>query len=99
MGQQRRPQPECLPAKLLQIRTRLGLSQEQMAARLKHVKSPPQPGMISRYETGQREPSLLVLLEYSRMAGVPLESLADDEIDLPERLPARARTKSKKKGA
>jgi transcriptional regulator with XRE-family HTH domain len=94
MGQARRPVPERLPAKLLQIRTQLGLTQEQMAERLKHVKSPPQPGMVSRYETGQREPTLLVLLEYARMAGVTIEVLVDDKLHLPEKL--RGATKSER---
>jgi transcriptional regulator with XRE-family HTH domain len=88
MGQARRPLPERLPAKLLQIRTQLGLTQEQMADRLKRIKSPPQPGMISRYETGQREPTLLVLLEYARIAGVSMEVLVDDSLYLPKKLPA-----------
>ena len=91
MGQARRPMPERLPAKLLQIRTKLGLTQEQMAERFAHIKSPPQPGTISRYETGQREPTLLVLLEYSRMVGVPIEVLVDDTINLPEKLPVHRR--------
>jgi len=41
---------------------------------------------ISEYETGQREPSLLTLLEYSRVAGIHIEVLADDEMDLPAKL-------------
>jgi transcriptional regulator with XRE-family HTH domain len=86
MGSARRPQPEHLPAKLLGIRQLLGLTQAQMAARLGHLKSPPQPGLISRFEQGKREPSLLVLLEYARIAGVSMETLVDDELDLPNRL-------------
>jgi len=31
-----------------------------------------------------------MLLEYARMAGVPMEVLVDDEIDLPQKLPVRA---------
>lgn len=92
MGQQRRPQPERLAEKLLHIRTGLGLSQEQMAERLLHVKSPPQPGMISRYETGQREPSLPALLEYARAANVSVETLIDDELEMPTKLPANPRS-------
>ena len=42
---------------------------------------------ISGYETGQREPSLLILLRYARLAGVPTEALIDDELDLPGKLP------------
>ncbi len=84
MGQQRRPQPKRLASKLRNIREMLDLSQEQMAERFKHVKSPPQPGTISRYETGQREPSLLVLLEYARLAGISTDVLIDDKLNLPK---------------
>jgi transcriptional regulator with XRE-family HTH domain len=42
---------------------------------------------ISGYEGGHREPSLLILLRYARVAGVPTEVLIDDELDLPEKLP------------
>lgn len=94
MGSARRPQPEHLPAKLLQIRQLLGLTQEQMASRLSHIKSPPQPGLISRFEQGKREPSLLVLLEYARIAGIPMETLVDDDTDLPQRLPVKFRAKN-----
>lgn len=97
MGSSRRPQPERLPAKLLQIRQLLDLTQEQMASRLGHVKSPPQPGLISRFEQGKREPSLLVLLEYARIAGLSMESLVDDEIDLPQRLPLRSKSNVRRK--
>lgn len=91
MGSARRPQPQHLPAKLLKIRQSLGLNQEQMAARFRHVKSPPRPGQVSRFERGEREPSLLVLLEYARMAGVSMDVLVDDEIELPGKLPARSK--------
>lgn len=89
MGTARRPQPKYLPAKLLGIRQALGLTQEQMADRLLHLKPPPQPGQISRFEQGKREPSLLILLEYARMAGITIDTLADDEVELPARLPAK----------
>ena len=84
MGQQRRPQPRFLASKLRAVREELGLSQEQMAERLKHIKSAPQPGTISRYETGQREPSLLVLLEYARLGGTSTDVLIDDKLKLPK---------------
>jgi transcriptional regulator with XRE-family HTH domain len=91
MGTARRPQPKYLPAKLLKIRQSLGLTQEQMAARLEHLKPPPQPGQISRFEQGKREPSLLILLEYARMAGISIDVLADDEAELPAKLPAKVK--------
>ena len=50
--------------------------------RLKRVKSPPDSGAISRFETGQREPSLLMLLEYARLAGISTDVLIDDKLDL-----------------
>jgi len=85
-----RPQPDRLAEKLRQIRTRLGYTLEEMAQALARVKkSPPTKSSIHRFEAGTREPSLLVLLEYSRVARVTLESLVDDGLDLPERLPAR----------
>lgn len=42
---------------------------------------------ISEYESGKREPPLLILLAYSRVAQVHLEILIDDEATLPDRLP------------
>ena len=85
-----RPQPDRLAEKLRQIRTRLGYTLEEMAQALARVKkSPPTKSYIHRFEAGTREPSLLILLEYSRVAGVTLESLVDDSLDLPERLPAK----------
>jgi transcriptional regulator with XRE-family HTH domain len=85
-----RPQPDRLAEKLRQIRTRLGYTLDEMAQALAQVKkSPPTKSYIHRFEAGTREPSLLILLEYSRVARVTLESLVDDSLDLPERLPAR----------
>lgn len=42
---------------------------------------------ISDYELGVREPSLLVLLAYGRVAQVHLESIVDDDATLPAKLP------------
>lgn len=89
MGQSPRPRPKRLAVKLRQIRALLGFTQDQMAERLKHIESPPQPGHISEFESGRREPSLLFLLALSRLAGVSMEVLADDELDLPEKLSVR----------
>jgi transcriptional regulator with XRE-family HTH domain len=83
-----RPKPERLAEKLRQIRLALGLSQPEMLKRL-GLEEWMQYARISEYETGQREPSLLTLLAYSRVAGVHMEVLADDELNLPDKLPAR----------
>jgi transcriptional regulator with XRE-family HTH domain len=83
-----RPQPERLAEKLRQLRALLGYTFEEMAHALAQVKkSPPDKSYIHRFEAGLREPSLLVLLEYSRVAGVSLEALVDDEVELPKKLP------------
>lgn len=42
---------------------------------------------ISEFESGTREPSLLILLAYARVARVHLEILIDDEVTLPDKLP------------
>lgn len=89
MGQTRRQQPARLAAKLKEIRTKLDLTQEQMVERLHEVKTGLQSGHVSEYENGKREPSLLVLLHYARVAGVSMETLVDDDLNLPDRLPSR----------
>jgi transcriptional regulator with XRE-family HTH domain len=87
-----RPQPDRLAEKLRHLRTRLGYTLDEMAQALSQVKkSPPDKSHIHRFEAGIREPSLLVLLEYSRVAGVLLETLVNDELDLPDRLPSGKR--------
>ena len=92
MGQRQRPRPKRLATKLRQVRDLLGLTQEQMAERLGQIESPPQPGHISEFENGRREPSLLFLLAVARLAGVNMELLVDDGIDLPTKLPRSAKS-------
>ncbi len=74
-----RPRPARLAGKLLAIRQSLGFSQVQMA-RIINVST---YYRISEYETGRREPSLMVLLRYARTATVSVECVIDDEMDLP----------------
>ena len=97
MGQSPRPRPKRLAYKLRQTRILLGFTQEQMAEHLKHIESPPQPGHISEFESGRREPSLLFLLALSRLAGVAMEALVDDELDLPTKLSLKSRGQQVKK--
>jgi transcriptional regulator with XRE-family HTH domain len=84
MGQKRRLQPRKLAGKLKAIRARLGYTQEEMAAELKArvPKSPMQPGHVSQFERGEREPSLPVLLAYARLAKLSTDMLIDDGLEL-----------------
>jgi transcriptional regulator with XRE-family HTH domain len=87
MGKYVRPRPLRLTEKLFQIRTRLGLSQNGMLNQLglgeKLFRS-----SISSYELGASEPPLPVLLQYARLAGVCLDVIVDDDLDLPKQLPS-----------
>ena len=91
MGSARRSQPKKLASKLLQIRMQFDLTQEQMAQRLRKTSSSLRRAHISRFELGQREPSLLLLLAYARLAGVAMEVLVDDALQLPQRIPGPAK--------
>jgi transcriptional regulator with XRE-family HTH domain len=80
MGRSRRNRPNELSRKLLAIRKRLEMSQTQMARALElkvHYSA------VSNYELGTREPDLIVVLRYARLARVPMETLVDDKLDLP----------------
>jgi transcriptional regulator with XRE-family HTH domain len=85
MGRGTRLQPRKLGDKLREIRRRLGLTQQEMANQLERSvpKASIHPGHISQFETGKREPSLLILLAYARLAGVSTDVLIDDKKKLP----------------
>ena len=85
MGHARR-RPERLAEKLRKIRTTLGLSQTELHKSLEVEEDIPYT-RISDYELGKNEPTLIVLLEYARVAGVHLESIVDDRLELPTKLP------------
>jgi transcriptional regulator with XRE-family HTH domain len=73
------PRPKHLAIKLLAIRRSLGLSQFRMTQRLgSHISY----HRVSEYESGRRIPSLMVLLAYARAAGIPLEHIVDDDINI-----------------
>lgn len=88
MGRAKRVAPTRLGDKLLQIRKSFKLQQIQMIDCLG-------PGglyqaHISGFELGSREPPLHILLRYARVAGVCLDVLVDDKLDLPEKLPVKS---------
>lgn len=84
MGRGQRPRPTRLASKLLRIRVGLGLSQSEMLGRLRYDGSKLAVGHISDFERDKREPPLPALLRYAEAAGVPLETLVDDRLELPE---------------
>jgi len=81
-----RPRPKRLAEKLRQIRLALGLSQTEMHRRLETDETILYT-RISDYELDKNEPSLMTILAYARVAGVHMEDLVDDELDLPAKLP------------
>jgi transcriptional regulator with XRE-family HTH domain len=76
MGRRR---PKKLARKLLRIRQKLGLSQTEMATLLKLKIS---YTAVSAYELGTREPDLLTLLQYARVAGISTDALIDDRLNV-----------------
>lgn len=83
-----RPRPARLASKLREIREKLELSQTQMLFRL-GLEDNMHYGRISQYENDEREPTLMTLLAYARVAAVHLEDIVDDDLDLPAKLPGK----------
>jgi transcriptional regulator with XRE-family HTH domain len=81
MGRSPRNKPMKLSHKLLAIRKRLRMSQTEMARALElkvHYSA------VSNYELGTREPDMLIVLRYARLANISMEILVDDQLNLPE---------------
>jgi transcriptional regulator with XRE-family HTH domain len=93
-----RPRPKRLATKLLQIRNSLGLSQAEMLRRL-GVEDQIEYTTISKYELDKNEPPLEILLKYARVAGVHMEDLVDDELDLPAKLPGNVKCQGLKRSS
>ena len=87
MGKYPRRKQRRLADKLLQIRKSLGLSQTEILRQM-GLDEEFERTIISNYELGQREPPLFVLLQYAHLAGLCLDVLVDDELDVPKRLPS-----------
>ena len=91
-----RLKPERLGEKLRQIRLALGVSQPEMLNRL-GVGELIVYNQISGYETDAREPPLPILLQYARVANIYIETLVDDELDLPARIPSPTKSEGIKR--
>jgi transcriptional regulator with XRE-family HTH domain len=86
MGKGKRERPARLGDKLTEIRKKLALSQNGMLWYL-GLGDKLTREELSAYERGVREPTLLTLLKYARAAGVYVDVLIDDELELPKKLP------------
>ena len=82
MGRAHRSRPNRLGEKLRLIRIQFGLTQSALIDKLNVKSEPLYPSSISLFEKGAREPSLLVLLAYSNLAGVTINELVDDKVKL-----------------
>jgi transcriptional regulator with XRE-family HTH domain len=80
MGTTKRDYPRKLARKLRRVRIMAGLSQTEIAKKL-GVKD---RAIISQFEIGKRQPPSPVLLKYARLAGVAVDVLIDDKVDLPK---------------
>lgn len=90
MGRKARLRPERLAEKLRQARIALGLSQTELLNRLEfdiHY------SRISEYELGKNEPPLPILLRYAEIAGICVDVLINDKLDLPDKLPGKPKHK------
>jgi transcriptional regulator with XRE-family HTH domain len=82
-----RRNPKRLAEKLSMIRRKLNLSQRGLIRRMGLTDELTQ-AEISMFESGRRIPSLLVLREYALLAGIWMDVLVSDDLDLPTKLPA-----------
>lgn len=85
MGRAAIQKPARLAEKLLEIRQRLNLSQNQLIRFLGFDGKLTQTE-ISAFERGVRVPPLIVLLRYARSVGINVEILIDDKMSLPNKL-------------
>lgn len=85
MGSAKRMRPERLGEKMLAIRRYFDCSLSQMAKKLSNEDFVVSRTSISQYESNVREPSLPILLRYARLAGISMDVLADDKMDLPDK--------------
>jgi transcriptional regulator with XRE-family HTH domain len=90
VGKGTRRKPQRLAEKLRDVRLALELSQSELLRKL-GAEDLITYHRISDYELGKNEPPLEILLSYARVAGVCMDTLVDDQLDLPAKLPAKAK--------
>lgn len=61
-----------------------------MAERLEQIPVPPQPGHVSEFGKWETRAIVFYLLAIARLAGLPMELLVDDDLELPDKLSEHA---------
>jgi len=89
MGSGKRNIPTRLGEKLKAIREELGLTTEEMIVKLNSPEIPLHRASITQFEKGRREPQLIILLKYARLARISVDVLIDDEQSLPINKPIK----------
>lgn len=74
--------PRNLSIKLRAIRIKADLSKTAMIRALKYKASALYPSDISQFERGERQPPSLLVMAYSKLRGVPMSVLTDDDLTL-----------------
>jgi len=91
MGKAPGYKPSHLGKKIVEARRKLGLSQNGLIRHLGLSEELFQ-GDISAFELGNRIPDLRTLLLLANAVGVYVDVLIDDDLDLPEKLPAKPKS-------
>lgn len=90
----RKNSPLLLGSKLLEIRLKLGESQNGILNRL-GIREDFDRSYVSKWERGLLEPPLYVLCNYAELSNVFLEAIVRDELDLPDTLPSKTKSTGK----
>lgn len=84
--------PKRLGQKLAEIRRQLQLSQNELIRQLGFTDMLVREE-ISAFERGVRIPPVLFLLEIARAVNISVETLIDDDLELPGSLPSNAKNR------
>jgi transcriptional regulator with XRE-family HTH domain len=81
MAKAARPKPLNLARKLKEIREYLGFSQNEMLRAL-GLAEKSNRSLISGFELGTKEPSLIALIAYADLAKITVDDIVRDNVDL-----------------
>jgi transcriptional regulator with XRE-family HTH domain len=93
MGSRSRPKPARLAGKLLEIRRKLGLTQNELVRKL-DLEGEFDQERISKFERAKLEPPLHVLRAYADLANLLIDVLVRDDLSLPKEIPAHSKISS-----